>query len=206
VLQACKHVHTIVLLTRDGTKTAADVAAIAEHGHKLHSLMLDEPTAEMIDAMAPRLPQIEHLALVSGSSRLVLPIDRLSGRCSHLRSLMLTTMRDLPESKLIALLSGMPLLEELVAKSLLGSCLTDNILCALGKLCPHLRRLRLSLHCMDPIDPAVESFHALAQGCRALEAVECDNVVGPIARAVGIPVRDFTCPRWQGAYENAGYW
>jgi hypothetical protein len=48
-LRACTQLHTVVLKSRDGRKTAADVAAITEHCHNLHSLMLDEPTAEMID-------------------------------------------------------------------------------------------------------------------------------------------------------------
>jgi hypothetical protein len=120
-----------------------DIAAIAEHCHGLRSLLLDGPTAEMIDVIAPRLPQIEHLALISGCSWVVLPIDQLVGHCSNLKSLKLAcSPSGLSEPALIALLSGTPLLEELDMWGAMASSFSDGIRSALRKGCPRLCRLK----------------------------------------------------------------
>jgi hypothetical protein len=154
--------------------------------------------------IAPRLPQIEHLALTSGSSNTVLPINVLPGRCEHLKSLALSSLNDIPESALIDLLNTVPLLEEISLHTTLGPCISNEILCTLGKVCPRLRRA--SFICLNVGGLTVEGFHALAQGCRALEKVDAWKRVGRIAKAAGIPVCRIQSTRWRGAYESAYDW
>jgi hypothetical protein len=204
LLRACTQLHTIMLRPLDRYTKPADIAAIAEHGHNLRSLLLDEPTAEMIDAIAPRLPQIEHLALISGCSWVVLPIDQLVGHCGNLRSLKLTCLQELSEPALVALLSGTPLLEELDLKSYREPCLTDIVLRALGKSCPRLRLLSFST--ADPKDITADSFKALAQGCRGLQGFAGGYTTWKLAREAGIPIRRIVSKRWDGVFEAAYNW
>jgi hypothetical protein len=160
-LRACTQLHTVMLKSSEGTKPE-DGAAIAEHCHNLHSLLLDEPTADLIDTIVPRLPQIEHLVLRTGSSEVILPIHVLTGRCDQLKSLTLGSLNEIPESALIDLLSTLPLLEEIYLHTVVGPCISNAVLSALGKACSRLRRA--SFICLKAGDVRVEGFRALAQG------------------------------------------
>jgi hypothetical protein len=205
LLHACPRLHTIALRSRYGTKIE-DIAAIAEHCPNLRSFLLKELSDDMIAAIIPRLPQMEHLALVSGCSDTVLPIHLLPGRCGNLRSLTLSSVADISEPAFITLLGTVPLLEELDLNTLAQPCLSDNILRALAKGCPHLRRL----HCFgrDPNDRdlTVEGFSALLQGCRALEGLDAWYPVWILAKSAGVPVRQIVNTRWNCAYEDATDW
>jgi hypothetical protein len=207
LLQACPKVHTIALRSQYGTNPE-DIAAVAEHCQRLHSFLLTEPTADMVAAIVPRLPQLEHLVLASGSSETVLPIDILPGQCGNLRSLNLSSFTDFSEPALIALIGTVPLLEELDLRTVMPPCLSDNILRALAKGCPRLRLLRCGGGGRNPNDGnlTVEGFTALMQGCRALEGFDAWNPMWRLAKSAGVPVRRVVSTRWTCAYEDACDW
>jgi hypothetical protein len=201
LLHACPRLHTIALRSRYGTKTE-DIAAIAEHCPNLRSFLLREPSDDMVTAIAPRLPQMEHLALVSGCSETVLPVYLLPGRCGNLRSLTLSSVADISESALISLLGT----EELDLNTLAQPCLSDSILHALAKGCPHLRLLRCFGRDPNDRDLTVEGFKALLQGCRALEGLDAWYPVWSLAKSAGVSVRQIVNTRWNCAYEDATDW
>jgi hypothetical protein len=170
VLVACKELHTVNFTSVAGF-TNAHVATVVQHCRKLRALRIElgegNIDEECVAILAPRLPQLRHLAIKNLRCTTVAPVWLLAEHCHSLKSLDLeaSVLPDDAEAATVALFTSLPYLDELNASS--AEWLTDTVLAAIGEHCHHLRILDVTC----TFDFTEKGVAAIAKGCSELEVV-----------------------------------